>query len=102
MASYGQQFQKNKKTIAKLNQEKYGDYTCELCKRSPLNPGAGDKSDKLHISSGSLLTVDHIIPLSKGGKNGLYNLQVCCINCNKTKGNSFETINSQPTLSNFN
>ncbi len=87
MASYGAQFQKNKKTVAKENLVRYGNYTCEICKKSPLYPGAGGTQDIPHISSGNLLTIDHILPLSKGGKNGLYNLQVCCVTCNKLKGN---------------
>jgi 5-methylcytosine-specific restriction endonuclease McrA len=33
-----------------------------------------------------LMTVDHIIPLSKGGKNTLENKQPMCVECNQTKG----------------
>jgi 5-methylcytosine-specific restriction endonuclease McrA len=34
------------------------------------------------------MTVDHIRPKSKGGKNGMYNLQPMCNICNLRKGNS--------------
>ena len=33
-------------------------------------------------------TVDHIIPISKGGNNCQVNLTICCMNCNNERGNS--------------
>ena len=33
------------------------------------------------------LTIDHIIPRSRGGKNTWKNLVTCCSRCNVTKGN---------------
>jgi 5-methylcytosine-specific restriction endonuclease McrA len=36
-----------------------------------------------------LMTKDHIVPISRGGKNGLYNLQMMCLHCNNSKGNEY-------------
>jgi 5-methylcytosine-specific restriction endonuclease McrA len=49
-------------------------YRCVLCGHSPAN----DPAVKLHI--------DHIIPLSKGGKSEEENLQTLCMECNLGKG----------------
>lgn len=32
-------------------------------------------------------TIDHFIPLDKGGCNFQYNMVICCYQCNTTKGN---------------
>lgn len=54
------------------NDSNYGWYTCVRC---------GKKLRKGDI------TIDHIIPQSKGGKHNLNNLQCMCRSCNSSKGN---------------
>ena len=63
---------------AKLRQEilERDDYTCQKCGNSTY------KEENL------LLEVDHIIPVSKGGKTVPENLQTLCWKCNRSKGNS--------------
>lgn len=39
----------------------------------------------------SEIEIDHIIPISKGGKSTLCNLQVLCRHCNRKKGNRINT-----------
>ena len=34
------------------------------------------------------LTIDHVVPRSKGGSNARENLQLLCLSCNTEKGNS--------------
>lgn len=44
-----------------------------------------------------LLTVDHIVPLSKNGKDGRYNLQTMCNHCNTKKDNTYVNPRVQTT-----
>lgn len=49
------------------------NYTCQSC-----GP---------HMPDGFGIEIDHIIPVSKGGKTVESNLQVLCSKCNRSKGN---------------
>ena len=42
---------------------------------------------KCYLCGGYAYNVDHIIPLSKGGKNKIENLLAICRSCNASKGN---------------
>ncbi|WP_442942665.1 HNH endonuclease [Nostoc sp.] len=37
------------------------------------------------------ITIDHYIPLSKGGSNELKNLRLACLPCNQRRGDSLPT-----------
>jgi len=37
------------------------------------------------------VTLDHVVPLSKGGSHGYRNFQVLCLSCNTSKNNRSET-----------
>lgn len=53
---------------------------CAYCK----NPMNWDDNSKRRI------TIDHVIPLSRGGKNCISNMKAACSSCNSEKGNRSE------------
>jgi RHS repeat-associated protein len=61
-----------KKEVKKRERKKNGTYSCAHCDMTV-------PESKIHI--------DHIIPISKGGHNGVSNGQVSCAHCNLSKGN---------------
>ena len=54
----------------------------------PFNPSGLFLKEKncKNCSSTEKLTLDHIMPTTKGGKNNPENLQVLCMRCNTRKG----------------
>lgn len=60
------------------------NYICQLCKTPVLDAARYRKSDgKIHMKSP---TIDHIIPMSKGGPHTPDNCQTACFGCNSKKG----------------
>ena len=62
---------------------------------SSVDPGGGHHVD-LYTASFVLMTVDHILPRSKGGASSLANYQPMCQHCNGRKGNTLETTTETP------
>jgi 5-methylcytosine-specific restriction endonuclease McrA len=61
-------FPYKKVTLSRFNIYRRDDYKCLYC---------GSKDS---------LTLDHVIPRSKGGPNSWTNLATCCMRCNTSKG----------------
>ncbi len=54
--------------------KKRDSYICQYCGKN----GAGDKKQ---------MTIDHVMPVSKGGKSTFENCVTACFNCNNKKNN---------------
>lgn len=71
---------------------------CVVCGKEgthfTLDSGA-DNPDRKHFNlradDGTLMTRDHIIPKSRGGREHISNMQTMCVDCNKAKGNHMES-----------
>ena len=60
-----------------------------------VDRGGGHHVD-LFTADYTLMTIDHIVPRSKGGASSLANYQPMCQHCNSQKGNTLEQ--TQPDL----
>lgn len=54
-----------------------------------VDQGGGYHVD-LYTADFIMMTIDHIVPRSKGGANALANYQPMCQHCNSRKGNTLE------------
>lgn len=77
----GSRFNKNKKTVKQMNLIKNnGVLKCEYCSTN---------LQELDKSKSNFATIDHFVPLSKGGTHAIINLLVSCKGCNHDKGALF-------------
>ena len=74
------------KKLKDKTHKKY-NYTCVYCLKDLSDNYRKYREGKI-TRKNMKLTVDHIIPLSKGGKWELDNLVSCCRDCNIKKGNT--------------
>ena len=72
--------------------------TCVVCGKQgthfTLDKSCGEDNDRYHFNlradDGTLMTRDHILPKSKGGRDHISNMQTMCTVCNRAKGNTYD------------
>ncbi len=75
---YGGSFHKNKKVVRQRNLiQGNGQHFCEYCGRKNLQTVVEGLNN--------FATIDHFIPLSRGGTHAQSNLKVVCYECNQEK-----------------
>lgn len=77
----------SKKVIRLINFVRIPFHTQQLVYPTKSNIIKRDNNQCQYCGSKSNLTVDHIIPRSKGGQNTWENMVACCESCNTKKGN---------------
>ena len=71
---------------------------CAVCGKEgthfTLDKSCSENDNRRHFNlraeDGTLMTRDHILPKSKGGRDHINNMQTMCVDCNKAKGNTYD------------
>jgi len=65
-------------------------YTCQFCHKKPLKLTVSHTKRGIEVfpvdENNKMFQVDHLVPISKGGKNRINNLVTSCESCNLKKG----------------
>lgn len=69
----------------KRNRQKFNDYQRELYYKRKQKFFTGMKCVNCDNSDWRVLVIDHIIPVSKSGRNTPENIQILCANCHTIK-----------------
>ena len=63
------------------------EIVAELFQKAKLCPYCGIKMLEKSATKGELKSLDHLIPISKGGLHAVHNVVICCHRCNTKKNN---------------
>lgn len=66
----------------KLYDRQYG--RCYLCNSTMVRPGTPEDL-ALHRDSKLRCEIEHVMPLSRGGKDAIHNAKAACAECNRSK-----------------